>query len=209
MAAGKVPDVLRSIQPYVSIYKQFRARDPVVSYFAGMHAVKEGIRSSGKDATAKVYLGSFLDELEQLKHSMDSEEVTNEVVGQARVEEVGLKLFNSADKQDRAGKFDKNVVKSFFTSHYMLLIVKGLGGLTEEVEAKQRYARWKAVEIDRCLKNGIPPTPGPPGEGGGELSEQTVSPFPEEQLQPSARPTPKPRSLPPEPGPHGLRGSDQ
>jgi vacuolar protein sorting-associated protein VTA1 len=135
---------------------------------------------------------------------MDSEEVTNEVVGQARVEEVGLKLFNSADKQDRAGKFDKNVVKSFFTSHYMLLIVKGLGGLTEEVEAKQRYARWKAVEIDRCLKNGIPPTPGPPGEGGGELSEQTVSPFPEEQLQPSARPTPKPRSLPPEPGPQPL-----
>lgn len=25
------------------------------------------------------------------------------------------------------------------------------------------YAKWKAVEIDRCLKNGIVPTPGPPG----------------------------------------------
>ena len=25
------------------------------------------------------------------------------------------------------------------------------------------YAKWKAVEIDRCLKNGITPTPGPPG----------------------------------------------
>lgn len=26
-----------------------------------------------------------------------------------------------------------------------------------------KYAKWKAVEIDKCLKNGIMPTPGPPG----------------------------------------------
>ncbi len=26
-----------------------------------------------------------------------------------------------------------------------------------------KYAKWKAVEIDRCLKSGIVPTPGPPG----------------------------------------------
>ncbi len=26
-----------------------------------------------------------------------------------------------------------------------------------------KYAKWKAVEIDKCLKNGITPTPGPPG----------------------------------------------
>lgn len=27
-----------------------------------------------------------------------------------------------------------------------------------------KYSKWKAVEIDRCIKNGITPTPGPPGE---------------------------------------------
>lgn len=32
-----------------------------------------------------------------------------------------------------------------------------------QVEHKRKYAKWKAVEIDRCLKNGITPTPGPPG----------------------------------------------
>ncbi len=26
-----------------------------------------------------------------------------------------------------------------------------------------KYAKWKAVEIDKCLKSGITPTPGPPG----------------------------------------------
>lgn len=32
-----------------------------------------------------------------------------------------------------------------------------------------QYAKWKAVEIDKCLKNGITPTPGPPG--GQETEE--------------------------------------
>ena len=37
-----------------------------------------------------------------------------------------------------------------------------------QVQTRLKYAKWKAVEIDRCLKNGITPTPGPPGgdEGG-------------------------------------------
>ena len=32
-----------------------------------------------------------------------------------------------------------------------------------QISGKMSYAKWKAVEIDRCLKNGITPTPGPPG----------------------------------------------
>lgn len=31
-----------------------------------------------------------------------------------------------------------------------------------------KYAKWKAVDISRCLDNGITPTPGPPGGWGQE-----------------------------------------
>lgn len=47
-----------------------------------------------------------------------------------------------------------------------------------------KYAKWKAVEIDRCLKTGVTPTPGPPGGmedefgamggGGGEYDPSDV-----------------------------------
>lgn len=40
-----------------------------------------------------------------------------------------------------------------------------------QVEEKRKYAKWKAVDIDKCLKNGITPTPGPPG---GDDSEFTM-----------------------------------
>ena len=56
-----------------------------------------------------------------------------------------------------------------------------------------KYAKWKAVEIDHCMKSGIPPTPGPPGEGWMGRDSDTVSPADDEQKQPSPKPTPKPR----------------
>ena len=42
-----------------------------------------------------------------------------------------------------------------------------------------KYAKWKAVEIDRCLKSGIMPTPGPPGgEDAGGNGGEAVGPAP-------------------------------
>ena len=40
-----------------------------------------------------------------------------------------------------------------------------------KVEEKRKYAKWKAVDIDKCLKNGITPTPGPPGGDNSELGD--------------------------------------
>jgi len=40
-----------------------------------------------------------------------------------------------------------------------------------QIEKKMKYAKWKAVEIDRCLKAGITPTPGPPTTADEEEDE--------------------------------------
>lgn len=82
-----------------------------------------------------------------------------------------------------------------------------------------KYAKWKAVEIDKCLKAGVTPTPGPPGgdsddlegaigyapiafpppSGPGDASTSYHPPLP-----PTARPVPKPRqNIPDNPGPGG------
>ena len=79
------------------------------------------------------------------------EEVSNEVVGAARVEAAGMSLFEYADKEDRRGSYHKsvmmliiaeiniiflffrNMVKAYFTSFHMFGIVKGMEELNEEV----------------------------------------------------------------------------
>ena len=69
--------------------------------------------------------------------------------------------------------------------------------LTVQVEEKMKYAKWKAVEIGRCLKNGITPTPGPPG--GNEEGAVGFYPSPPgpgdstSYIPQDDKPVPKPR----------------
>ena len=81
-----------------------------------------------------------------------------------------------------------------------------------QVQTRLKYAKWKAVEIDRCLKCGITPTPGPPGgDEGGEFnlgeadansSDSSDVPPPQyPSITPSSVPTPSPDSQKPVPKP--------
>lgn len=48
-----------------------------------------------------------MDWLETTKKGCSNESITNEVVGQAYLENYALKLFSYADQQDRASNFGK------------------------------------------------------------------------------------------------------
>ena len=45
-----------------------------------------------------------------------NEAVSSEIVASAHIENYAMKLFEWADKEDRAARFGKNVVKSFYTA---------------------------------------------------------------------------------------------
>lgn len=68
-----------------------------------------------------------------------------------------------------------------------------------------KYAKWKAVELSKCLKSGIAPTPGPPG--GVDEEQGDVGYFPSPASGPAdattsygVKPVPKPRhNVPQEP----------
>ena len=84
MDVGKPPDtLLRSIQPYLTIYKQFAERDPIVAYFGRLcatpsdrvcrlllsalqHAVGASVDKSQGDAAVLFYLSSLMDILESV-----------------------------------------------------------------------------------------------------------------------------------------------
>lgn len=91
----------------------------------------------------------------------DNEAITSDVVAQAHIENRALKLFLWADGEDRAARFNKNVVKAFYTAGFLFDILATFGELTEEITNHRKYARWKAAYIHRCLRSGEAPIPGP------------------------------------------------
>lgn len=145
---------------------------------------------------------AIMDWLETTKKTSSNECITQEVAGQAYLENYALKLFTYADKQDREANFGKcvvthlfyfdpnvidldrasslihcrNVVKAFYTSGILYDVMMNFGELTDEVQQNRKYAKWKAAYIHKCLKDGTTPIPGPmtSSEEGGEEDEGAV-----------------------------------
>ena len=97
---------------------------------------------SSKEALA--VLLPLMDWLEKEKKVLqDNEAVAHEVVGQAHVENYAMKLFQWADKEDRASRFNKNVVKAFYNSGVIFDVMPGKKQSRKLVTIVRKYVDIK------------------------------------------------------------------
>ncbi|XP_059612564.1 vacuolar protein sorting-associated protein VTA1 homolog [Phlebotomus argentipes] len=183
---SECPPSLKNIAHYLKTALEHDSRDIIVAYWSRLYALQLGLKlSSQKPEETKLFL-ELMDWLEKTKkeHS-GNESITNEVAGQAYLENYALKLFLYADKQDREGNFGKNVVKAFYTAGMIYDVLLTFGELTDEVQQNRKYAKWKAAYIHNCLKNGETPVPGPmaTGEEGEDNEEEDEETQPSEEAQ--------------------------
>ncbi|KAI9349627.1 Vta1 like-domain-containing protein [Obelidium mucronatum] len=160
MSVIPIPEALKSITSFVQRAEELSTREPIVSYYCNFYAAKLAIEAGAKDEDSQNYILSLLGGLEREKEKIGhNEAINNDVVGFAHVENFALKIFASADNEDRAGKASKKTAKSFMAASTFLEVLKVFGPIDESVQEKIRYGRFKA------------PTPGPPG-GEPTASEQ-------------------------------------
>uniref|UniRef100_A0A3P8V596 Vacuolar protein sorting-associated protein VTA1 homolog n=1 Tax=Cynoglossus semilaevis TaxID=244447 RepID=A0A3P8V596_CYNSE len=164
-----VPVPLRSIQHHLRTAQEHETRDPVVAYYCRLYAMQTGMKLDSKTPECRKFLVKLMDQLEVMKKELcDHESVTQEIVGNAHVENYALKMFLYADNEDRSGRFHKNMIKSFYTASLLLDVLSVFGELSDENIQHRKYARWKATYIHNCLKNGETPQAGPIGMEGEE-----------------------------------------
>jgi len=186
-----LPPSLKQLQHYLKTATEHDKRDPVIAYYCRLYSMQKGMEIDKSSPEARKFLLTMMDYLEKAKASQAEEEALhNEVIGQAHVENYAIKMFLYADNEDRAGRFNKNVVKSFYTAGMLMDVLSTFGEATEEIEKNKKYAKWKAAYIHKCLKNGETPIAGPlPGEeddaaSGGDNYAASNS----DQLNPVAPP---------------------
>ncbi|XP_033118112.1 vacuolar protein sorting-associated protein VTA1 homolog isoform X2 [Anneissia japonica] len=170
-----VPDCYKQVRPYILIAKEHDSRDPIVAYYARRYAMETAMKlKQQRTPEGKTFLFGLMDVLEKCKTKLqeagNDEAVTSDVVGSVHVENYALKIFLFADNEDRAAKFTKSTIKSFYKAGLLLDIMQTFGELSEELANNRKYAKWKATYINNCLKKGVTPIAGPvdeEGEGGG------------------------------------------
>ncbi|XP_035534259.1 vacuolar protein sorting-associated protein VTA1 homolog isoform X2 [Morone saxatilis] len=168
-----LPPQLRAIQHHLRTAQEHEQRDPVVAYYCRLYAMQTGMKLDSKTPECRKFLVKLMDQLESMKKELgDNDSISQEVVGNAHIENYALKMFLYADNEDRAGRFHKNMIKSFYSSSLLLDVLSVFGELSEENIQHRKYARWKATYIHNCLKNGETPQAGPIGMDEDEEADE-------------------------------------
>ncbi|CAM9846272.1 unnamed protein product, partial [Heterosigma akashiwo] len=81
-------------------------------------------------------------------------------------------VFARADEEDRAGLADKGTARTFYAAANFYDALAQFGDLAPEPLQKKKYAKWKAAEILKAVKEGRDPAPG----GFGEETAKVVTP---------------------------------
>ncbi|KAM6965523.1 vacuolar protein sorting-associated protein VTA1 homolog [Aplochiton taeniatus] len=159
-----LPPQLRAIQHHLRTAQEHEKRDPVVAYYCRLYAMQTGMKLDSKTPECRKFLIKLMDQLETMKKDLgEDESISQEVVGNAHIENYALKMFMYADNEDRSGRFHKNMIKSFYTASLLYDVLCVFGELQDENVQHRKYARWKATYIHNCLKNGETPQSGPVG----------------------------------------------
>ncbi|VEL26638.1 unnamed protein product, partial [Protopolystoma xenopodis] len=170
MDLTRPPALLRQIGMYTKCAHEHESRDPIISYYCRLYAAQKGMELDKKSPESKAFLNALMDNLDVLKEKhKNSEAIISDTVGQAHIEQYALKLLDFAYKKDMSEDFGPSTIKSFYTAGILLDVAGLFGEVGDEIEKARKYAKWKAIYITQCLKNGEQPVSGPlTGEGAAE-----------------------------------------
>lgn len=175
MSSNSIPEPpaqLKAIQSFMKIASDIERVDPVVAYWVRLYSTETALTIDKSSPESQKFLGAIIVWLEAFKkENKGNEAVSNQTVGQAHVENFVVALFNKADTLDRNGTSDKTTVRMFYMAAVLFEAMAVFGPLTEEITRRAKYAKFKAAYIQKCLKTGQTPKPGP--IEGSDLEDQS------------------------------------
>lgn len=187
MAPLTIPPELKRITQYIRRAEELdndktKPESRLVAYYCRQYAVQSGISLTKSDASRNC-LGDILAELEEEKEPMNafSKDEANIVCRNFAVD-----VFDKADAEDRRGASNKGTAKTFYAAAVFLEVLEQFYDddddalqsqseedvkIKEENKQKRLYAKWKATEILKAIKDGREIVPG----GYGEETTTTTS----------------------------------
>uniref|UniRef100_A0A7N0VMZ1 Uncharacterized protein n=1 Tax=Kalanchoe fedtschenkoi TaxID=63787 RepID=A0A7N0VMZ1_KALFE len=158
---GSESEPAKLLLPYLQRADELQKHEPLVAYYCRLYAMERGLKipPAERTNTTKALLVSLMKQLEK-----DKKSVTLGPDDSLYLEGFASNVFAKADKQDRAGRADLNTAKTFYAASIFFEILNQFGELPPDLEQKQKYAAWKAVDIRKALKEGRKPEPGTPAD---------------------------------------------
>ncbi|CAE6487883.1 unnamed protein product [Rhizoctonia solani] len=173
-----IPADLKHVGPFCMRAQEVRARDPIVCYWSLYYVAQLGVKR-GKTNENQAFLGAVVEQLETMRRSLrNRRQITDEAAGSLYVRRFGYNVFQAATNEDTNGMANRSTAKKFLAASYFLETLRVFGPLDPEVEETIKYARSKANDIVRTLRDGLA-APAPLGRAspsGYVVSPSALSP---------------------------------
>lgn len=146
----------RALLPFLQRAEEVQKVEPRIAYYCRLYAVEEGLKLQNRDKAIDELLFSVMDKLESFKskNALVPEE------DKLQLEGFALKIFDRADRVDRAGRADMSTCKAFYAASVFMEVCTQFGDLDEDLLGKQKYAAWKAADIRKAIREGRSPRSG-------------------------------------------------
>ncbi|KAG9121064.1 hypothetical protein FRC07_003123, partial [Ceratobasidium sp. 392] len=177
-----VPADLKHCLPFVQRAQEVRARDPYVCYWSLYYVARLGMGCL-QTRESKLFLAAVVDQLETMKRSMKTRrQITDEAAGSLYIRRFGFNVFEAAKNEDAQGNASRATAKKFLAASNFLEILRLFGPLDAEASAVEetiRYAKFKAGDIVRSLRESVSSAPAVPARytpNGQTLTPSNLSP---------------------------------
>ncbi|KAF4663337.1 Vacuolar protein sorting-associated protein vta1 [Perkinsus chesapeaki] len=169
--SNTVPPSGRKWIPYLKRAEELDNQYPLVSFYCRLYvaeslmaARQQQQQGNGYDKALDGTLVALLDVCENEKAQL-GDELDD---GPRKLEDFCISVFGHADNEDRSGQITAATSMKFYCASLFFDVLEGVqvdnkGTLSPDLEDKRKYAKYKAVYINKCLKEGTTPEPGPPG----------------------------------------------
>ncbi|KAL1848649.1 hypothetical protein Plec18167_002274 [Paecilomyces lecythidis] len=160
--AANIPAQLKSadLGRFALRAAQIEKAKPVIAYWCNYWIVEQIIKRKlhTADKECEQYTMDIMDKLEQFKtENVGNDAITDNVAGQAYVEQFAMEVFNRAEAAMRADKVTKQTADTFQAAATFLELCQIWGPLEPEVAAKVKFAKFHAVRIVKAIKAGEDP----------------------------------------------------
>ena len=157
----------KPVLPYLQRAQEMEKHDPVVAYYCRLYALELGMKLPSRGEELRGLIGAVMKQLEADKAAGRGPGGSREE-DQLHVEGFAQQIFAKADKVDRAGCATVNTARSFYAAAIFFEVLGVFGAVDEEVQHMQKYAAWKAADIQKAIREGRKPAVGPPKNNDGE-----------------------------------------
>lgn len=164
----------KSLLPFLQRADEVKHQEPIIAYWCTYYAAQQGMAIQEKDVASRQVLFALLDTLERMKKEIGSTDaIDDEGASSAYFENFALRVFALADNEDRQGNATRATAKKFVAAANFLEVLHTFPKvqLSENIDEKIRYSKWKAADIAKAFREGRKPTPGPAASETSETSE--------------------------------------